>query len=365
MVTRESWESIVAPSPEAVRLARRLRSLRESHESGLTQSALARALSDDTRVAVATISSWESTTNPKLPPPERLRSYALFFCTEKSTVGSPHLLHERELSTDELDRFHGLLDELTDLRDAVRRQLTSVPTSMRTASYTWDFDEGPIKIICPEAPVGDLPSLADPQDPNYTRMYRYADVDALIELWGHLRASNPEITITHRLSSEVVADDLSSHLVLVGGTGWNVVTKRLLKTLAQMPVAQISVDDVPTGEIFRAGPDGKHFRPEMDGDELLEDVGLLARLTNPFNHNRTITICNGIHSRGVLGAVRSLTDAAVRERNEAYLSRTFPEGSFAVLMRVPVLNGEAISPDLEIADNRLFEWSPGDRASDR
>ena len=358
---------IVASSAEAVRLARRLRSLRESHESGLSQSALARALSDDTRVAVATISSWENLTNPKVPPADRLRSYALFFCTQKSTEGAPHLLDERELTSDERDRFHDLLDELTDMRNAVRNQshVSSPTTAMVSSSYTWDFEHGPITIICPEAPSDLSPALADPHDPNYTRMYRYADVDALIELWGHLRASNPELQVTHRLASEVTADDLSSHLVLLGGAGWNPVAARLLKTLQELPIAQVQVDDLDTGEIFRARGLQDDPRPEFVNGVLVEDVGLLARLANPFNHNRTITICNGIHSRGVLGAVRSLTDIAVREKNEGYLSRRFPGGRFAVLMRVPVLNGDAISPDFEIDDTRLYEWSPEDEGRER
>ena len=357
----------MASSTEAVRLARRLRSLRESHESGLSQSALARALSDDSRVAVATISSWENLTNPKLPTADRLRSYALFFCTDKSVEGTPHLLDERELSTDERDRFHELLDELIDLRDAVRNQSRSSSPSMpvTTSAYTWDFDHGPVTIICPEAPDALSPALADPHDPNYTRMYRYADVDALIELWGHLRASNPELQVTHRLASEVSADDLSGHLVLVGGAAWNPVTARLLKTLQELPIAQVQVDDLDSGEIFRARGLKEDPRPEFINGVLVEDVGLLARLANPFNHNRTITICNGIHSRGVLGAVRSLTDVAVREKNEGYLSRRFPGGRFAVLMRVPVLNGEAISPDFEIDETRLYEWSPEEEGGQR
>jgi hypothetical protein len=32
-------------------------------------------------------------------------------------------------------------------------------------------------------------------------------------------------------------------------------------------------------------------------------------------------------------------------------------------MRVPVLNGEAISPDLEIPQNRLYEWSPNEKVA--
>lgn len=361
----------MAPSSEAVRLARRLRGLRESHESGLTQAALARALSDDKRVAVATISSWESLTNPKLPPTERLRSYALFFSTEKSTEGAAHLLAERELSPDERDRFHALYEELVDLRDAIRTH-GAVDAPAAGGSFTWDFDEGPITIICPEAPDAERSPLADERNPNYTRMSRFADLDALVELWGHVRASNPELQIRAILSSEVIADRLTDHLVLIGGIGWNPVTKRLWKTLKGLPISQFEVPDLPTGEIFKVviENDEAEFRPQMetadDGTtELVEDVGLLARLTNPFNHSRTITICNGVHSRGVVGAVRSLTDIAVRERNEAFLASSFPAGRFALLVRVPVVNGEAISPDLEIADNRLFEWSPDETVAIR
>ena len=52
---------------------------------------------------------------------------------------------------------------------------------------------------------------------------------------------------------------------------------------------------------------------------------MLARICNPFNALRTLTYCNGIHSRGVLGAARCLTDPDVRDENESYLEETFPE----------------------------------------
>jgi transcriptional regulator with XRE-family HTH domain len=241
----------MAPPPQGVRLAKRLRGLRESVEPNLTQAQLARALSGEARVAVATISSWESPSNPKLPPVERLRTYAQFFCTDRSLDGDPHLVPERELTQDERERFSELTDELLELRDAVRAQGAHLG-SPAGGSYTWDFESGRITIICPAAPADTLPSLASEHDPNYTRMYRYADLDALIELFGHLRASNPELDVRHRLPSEVVADDLSGHLVLLGGVGWNAITRRLLTTLSEMPIAQFEAPDVQTGEIFRA-----------------------------------------------------------------------------------------------------------------
>jgi hypothetical protein len=55
----------------AVRLARALRALRESTwpDQKLTQAQLAQALSSEGRVAAATLSSWESLTNPETLSP--------------------------------------------------------------------------------------------------------------------------------------------------------------------------------------------------------------------------------------------------------------------------------------------------------
>jgi transcriptional regulator with XRE-family HTH domain len=368
----------VAPPPEAVRLARRLRDLRESQD--LTQKRLSGAFSAEARVAVATISSWESLTNPKLPPEDRLRWYALFFAKSETPERLPR---EQDLTPTERDRFDNLHRELVGLRDAVRHHHAGPSPS--SGSYTFDFESGRITIICPQVPAAGRSPLADEDNPNHTRLYKYADLDALIEMWGHVRASNPELRVRHRLPSEVSADHLSGHLIVLGGTAWNQLTGRLLRVLDELPIRQLSVDDLADGEIFRSR-DGSEYRPvweerkarsvttpptqqQLEEDqaqdawsgkiprELVEDVALLARMRNPFNLSRTITICSGVYSRGVLGAVRALTDDAVRERNEAYLAEHFPSGSFGMLLRVPVVNGEAVTPDLEIEDNRLFEWS--------
>ncbi len=369
----------MAPSPEAVRLARRLRDLRESER--LTQKDLSRALSSgETRVAVATISSWESQSNPKLPPEERLRSYALLFALSDVPDRLPR---EQDLSGAERERFDALHRELVRLRDDLRQQQTGSPSS--NSSYTFDFESGRITLICPKVPELGRSVLADEDNPNHTRLYNYADLDALIEMWGHVRASNPELRVRHRLPDDVSADHLSGHLILIGGIAWNRVTNRLLRVLDNLPIRQLSVPDLADGEIFKSR-DGREYRPiweerkgaedeapskaELEAEqaqdawkgdkprELVEDVALFARLPNPFNHSRTITICNGVYSRGVLGAVRMLTDDAVRERNESYLASRFPGGVYGLLMRVPVINGEAVTPDLEISENRLFEWSP-------
>ena len=97
--------------------------------------------------------------------------------------------------------------------------------------------------------------------------------------------------------------------------------------------------------------------------ELTEDVGLLARTPNPLNSSRTLTICNGIHSRGVLGSVRSLTDKRLREFNERYITQTFRNAeSFSILMRIRIIEGQAMTPDLNIPGNVLHQW-PGQAPS--
>jgi hypothetical protein len=77
---------------QAVRLARALRDLRETTwpDHVLTQSQLAKVFSSEgARVAPATLSSWESTTNPKMPSAARISAYARFFCTQRSLEGGP------------------------------------------------------------------------------------------------------------------------------------------------------------------------------------------------------------------------------------------------------------------------------------
>ena len=341
---------------QAVRLARALRALRETKwpERELTQAQLAKALSSEGRVAGATLSSWESLTSPKTPPEARITAYARFFCTERSLEGVPHLIAEDELTPAEIERFHALETQLLELAHPedgkVRR--------------TFLFDAGPVIVICPTTPSELQGPLADLQDPNFTRLRQYGDLDALIELYGHLRAENPSLKVFHRLTSDVASDDFSSHVILLGGVGWNKVTRRFQSAISQVPITQTAVDELETGEIFRVADGAKHhdFYPEYedlgDGKELIADVGYIARLRNPFKINRTLTICNGIHSRGVFGAVRCLTDASVREENEKYLANRFADEDFAMLLRVPVVTNETLSPDLQNPDARLYEWSP-------
>lgn len=357
-------EAVAQPSAAAQRLARRLRDLRERHWAhvSVTQAMVATALSGEKSVGAATVSTWESLTAPKLPPRARLSAYARFFATPRSLQPVPRLLDPSDFTNEEEASRIELERELFGLHDAARRPDEAEEIAVRRS---WQFnDSGPVTIVCPDSPRNLQGVLGNPKDPNYTELLSYADLDALIELFGHLRAENPATGVFFRRASEIKPDDLSGHVVLLGGIAWNDATRRFLQAIPAMPVRQVSVPELETGEIFVVTDPGddRHFYPVWTPDEpreLMSDVAWLCRIPNPFNSNRTLTICNGIHSRGVLGAVRCLTDAQVRDMNENYLAQRFPRGDrFSLLLRVPVMNGQALSPDLQNAETRLYEWPP-------
>ena len=234
----------------------------------------------------------------------------------------------------------------------------------RQAAGSWHFsDSGSVTLICAQLPEEYTGSLADPADPNYTELLSYADLDAMVELYGHIRAENPAIDVSFVLSSQSGPDDLSGHLVLIGGIIWNIINERI-SGMSSLPIRQIADRPLPTGEfVVDHNGEEQRFLPrwaDADRHELVEDVGVIARTPNPLNSSRSLTICNGIHSRGVLGAVRTLTDARLRESNESYITENFTDPStFAILMRVPVIRGKAMTPDFRAASCVLYQWPLG------
>jgi hypothetical protein len=351
------------PAPPALQLAMRLRQLREQWpDVNLTQQKLAMAFATERKLAAATVSSWESTNAPKLPPRRRLLAYARFFATQRSVAAAPTLLALDDLTPDERAVYETLQKELLKLRSAVVGESTEETIAF---SRSWHFaDAGRVTFVCAELPPEEAGPLADPSNPNYTELQAFADADALMELHGHVRAENPKMLVHFKIPADIDRDDLTGHLILLGGFVWNEITERLSE-MARLPIRQFEHPEYVTGEIFIADVNGeeKQFWPKWADPErklIEEDVGLLARVPNPLNSNRTLTICNGIHSRGVYGAVRSLTDESLRDANERYISTHFGNfESFAILMSVKVINNKAMTPDLSGPGVVLYKWSQG------
>jgi transcriptional regulator with XRE-family HTH domain len=344
------------PAPETSRLAKRLRELREREFDRLTQSELGQALgvADDT-LSPATISMWENPSSGRIPPPARLEAYARLFCTQRSFEGGVHMLGVAELRAEERDRLEELRQELLGLRDsAVAPEETP---SVGRAESMWHFPDGSrITLVCYRLPPDRRPPSADRASLNYVRFSGLADLDALIDIYGAVRAYNPTSRVVIMAAEDLTQRDVANHLVLIGGLTWKSVTPWFSRIF---PIPIEAGDPADRGAIVVRDPNQgeREFKYTLIGDQLVEDVGFFARGENPSAPRRTLTICGGVTTRGVRGAAQCFIDWEMRERNEQYLIPQFPDGStYCIVMRVPVVNNDPLTPDLSKKENRLFEW---------
>jgi hypothetical protein len=359
-------------------LAQRLRALREERWPGrkITQPQLARGLGGGKPLSVPLISSWESLTNPRIPPLNRLEGYAVLFATERSFTGDrPRMFSPGDMSDEERRAMIELKQELTHLRGDALRVASSASKAADAGDIEeslsagpWRFADGKqITIVCAQWPQHMLDRIpyTDVDDPDYIEMLTYSELDAMFELHGHIRAANPANQVNLRVAGKLAADDYSSHLISLGGVDWNTATSSMFKRLP-LPVQQVANWEVPDGQYFEVQDNGKtvRHRPLLDGVSaqdkgiLREDVALFARAVSPFNRKRTVTICNGMYGRGTYGVVRALTDALFRDRNADYLHSRFGEAeTYCILSRVPIVDGVTLTPDWTTGDYTLFEWS--------
>ena len=220
------------PEPAEVHFALRLRKLRE--DAHLTQSQLASIFSVENQVGAASISSWENQRRPSPVPESRLEPYArLFSAPSPEATGKLALVPVDKLDPSHAAACDDLFDELHDLWDTARGGSASLPNGRDSGFRSWFFDDGgPAVIVAPDAPPDARSPLASTGNPNYTALLEYADLDALIELYGHIRAENEStFPVWFTKASRVEANDLSGHLVLLGGIGWNTLTRQLLRSL--------------------------------------------------------------------------------------------------------------------------------------
>ncbi|WP_007515204.1 MULTISPECIES: hypothetical protein [Pseudofrankia] len=297
-------------------------------------------------------------------PIRRLEQYAAVYSAPRSDKnGKARVADEEEVTPEERAGRDALLAQLTTfLKDVAAPDSKGSTARADAPRGTWRFGDGAhVRIVCGLLPETVRSDLTSTKNLNYTELLAYADLDSLVELFGHIRAENPLSDVRFRTSSAVVSDDMSGHLVLLGGLGWNQAVDWYRRQV-DFPVEQIEDEEYPEGEIFVIHREGIREKvvPTISGDldfGLRDDVGLLVRTPNPYNRARTLTICNGVYSRGVLGSVRCLTDGNLKERNERYIQDRFGDSKeFGILMRVRVLRGRTITPDLHDEEVRIFEW---------
>ncbi|HST82318.1 MAG TPA: helix-turn-helix transcriptional regulator [Kineosporiaceae bacterium] len=395
---------MTAMSPQGHRLGERLRALRVNWN--VTQ----RQLSDALGLSAGLVSSWENGT--AVPPEERLNGYARFFASRRSTQQRPPALVPSEDLTAEEERVRGeLIDELVRLREEALDG--SAPRTRETGALGgrfWYFSDGqPITILCTPlsqaqlgyssaaGEQGNLPPAVqyatNPSHPNAVQNLGNGDIDALLELVGHIRAENPTADVRWLTYDRIAsADQLTGHLVVLGNGDaersplpqGDTMTVSALQKQLNSPISArwppggddefdgefcVSIDSAgaPTGDPEKA-EEIEVYKPRFLRDETLDDrprlyargapqlsadVAFIIRSRSPLNPDAKLTMLCGMFSRGTYGAVRAFTDATFRTRNEQWLTKAVDPEDFWILFQVAVIADKTISPDLSRAASRL------------
>jgi len=283
---------------------------------------------------------------------------------------------ELRKAAEELQHYDTLHEALALLEEAAHRLEpdSEAVQTLRAARHTFES-------------VG--VQYANPWHPNAITALHNGDVDSVLELVGHVRAENTGADVRWVAPDELSPDDLTNHVVVLGGADTVYGTEGHRSSALDYLLARL---DLPVSTRLAPGGDPEYDsefvvaldaegRPDRQGDRREEhaprffldrdgqrvldegqprleyDVALLGRFADPMNLSATVTICSGIFSRGTYGAVRALTDATLRARNERYLAGHVDLQNFWLLLHVPVFPGPAaaltLTPDLTRPFHRL------------
>lgn len=175
-----------------------------------------------------------------------------------------------------------------------------------------------VNIVCSEIPEFQRPPFAHPQDRNYVRYARFADLDSLIYVRTSLACLNGDTPVRDYASSEYHEPhdsqaDREHVLIIVGGPPSNVTYRQFQRHL-------------PGGfELHAEGEDrsllvptlGLTLRPHWTPDqELVEDLAVFARLT--FARGLTVFLMAGCLAFGVLVAAQCFLHRELGARNVRY-----------------------------------------------
>ena len=248
------------------------------------------------------------------------------FCTSRSFDGDrPRLLGPGELTEQERERETELYDELIALRERAAQSTTVPVTADGQRSAIWHFpDPIAVSIVCSDAE--EPPPYSQPSHLNYSRYARYADLDALLEVFGQVKADNPARMIRILPTGRLVQDFALNHLILIGGAASDAAS--LFAQDIPLPTAEEIPGTDPVTHLFRCsiGEETREFMSARDDEgNLVQDVGLIARGPHPIVPGGTVTLLSGITSRGVHGAALCFIDSHVRDTNERYLESTLRE----------------------------------------
>ncbi len=230
---------------------------------------------------------------------------------------------------------------------------------------------------------------ADVTSCNYALLDYIGDKDAVYETAKLLSRRYPNADILLEPSDKKSQlQNFDCHMVVIGGPGGdeyinpngmqetsngNDITKLLM-----FSESYIIKQSVISRSIVRYTSDCEHlllgnthdYSADYDKNGIMtSDYGYFASIVNPWNPKYRIIIIHGIHTLGVLGAVKIFSDEVFSAENiqmleKLGLSKSFIE--FECIFKVPVFNGKIGVPRLSMENLYCFDiplCSTGDATS--
>ncbi len=245
----------------------------------------------------------------------------------------------------EYEKISSIKEKLAEsLKKRIEEILKTPKLSLAEIQTVW-FPEN-ITIINIIGPPSQRKTLFSKiQSPNYVYLDRLGDKDAMIEIMILLSRLYPSAKIRKIVANDFPDESLDENLVIVGGAGTDEEPgNNICKTITEKINTQVSYINFEKMKVK-----GKEFLAEYDKNKkIIADHGYFARIPNPLNPRSTVIMIHGIHTYGVLGASRALSDQPLAIKNiQKILDKIGLNPYFESWFRVDVLNGIVKIPEIK------------------
>jgi hypothetical protein len=198
-----------------------------------------------------------------------------------------------------------------------------------------------VDIVCSEIPEDERPYFASPQDRNYLRYAKFADLDSLIYVRTRISQLFPSVAVRDFSPSEYFGADTDA-LIVIGGPPWNAKYREFMPQLPfyfeSHPLGEDDPLIVPLLGNLSLGP---CWTPDS---ELLQDVAVFTRLT--LAQGTRVFLLAGCLTLGVLGAAKCFLQGSRGADNARYMSENVGDQDFVLISEVRRIGGIADMADL-------------------
>lgn len=219
-----------------------------------------------------------------------------------------------------------------------RRKFIDSPIILRKF---WKFsEESNIDIVCSEIPEAERHYFADPQDRNYLRYAKFADLDSLIYIRTSIAQLFPRIVIRDFSPSEYY-DTHTKGLVVIGGPPWNLKFREFQSQLPFHFIPKPLGEDDPLN--IHLIDDCLFLPTWRKKGELLKDISIFVR--TQVERDVHVLLIGGCLTFGVLGASKCFLDSNVGATNAKYVENLVEGGDFISVFETPRIGGFVQTPD--------------------